>query len=89
VPVGQAQYVVESCNDAGIHISIFQALLRAEGVEITVPPHALTNVRSTPEMDTRQFILKYLIFLSKKYGEECVPAGISTTFDQEVRINLC
>jgi hypothetical protein len=53
---------------------IFQALLRAEGVEITVPLHALPIVRSTPEMDTRQFVLKYFIFLSKNYREECVPA---------------
>jgi hypothetical protein len=89
VPVGQARFVAETCNDAGVHVSS-----TAEGVEITVPLHALTKVRRILEMDTLQFGLKYLIFLSKNYREECVPARmtlasetdvlISTKLDQEV-----
>lgn len=54
MPVGQALYVVETCNDAGVHVSS-----TAEGVEITIPLHALTNVRSILEMDTLQVVLKY------------------------------
>lgn len=41
--VGQARYVVETCNDAGVHVSS-----TAEGVEITVPPTCLNERKEHP-----------------------------------------
>jgi len=35
-------------------------------------------------MDKRQFVLKYFIFLSQNYGEECVPAGMPLALEMHV-----